>query len=133
VGQASRVGERPVTRRLDYVEHRGNASLHDVCVTGSEWQEWWRRSGEADLRALVMEQWDPIGVAAFEEAASDEYDDYLGPIASRLRREASAEEALARYLHDVRTDRMGLPADEQRDLAAAKAIAEWYVAAGPSF
>ena len=78
-----------------------------------------------------MEEWDPIGVAAFEEAAANEYDDYLGPIASRLSREASAEE-LARYLQDVRTDRMGLPADEQRDLAAAKAMAEWYVAAGPS-
>jgi hypothetical protein len=54
-------------------------------VKAKEWREWWKRRGETELRALLMTEWDPIGIAQFPEAA-DEYDNYLGPIASRLSR-----------------------------------------------
>jgi len=97
----------------------------------SVWHSWWKRSGEAELRALVMKEWDPIGVAAFEGAATDEYDSYLGPIASRLREGAYVEE-LAGYLEEVRAEWMGLPPDERHDLATARAISEWYAEASPS-
>ena len=53
-----------------------------------------------------MEEWDPIGVRDIPEA-SDEYDSYLGPIASRLRKGATADE-LAAYLTEVEEVQMGL-------------------------
>ena len=36
----------------------------------SVWVEWWKRVGERELRALVMSDWDPIGVSDFPEAAA---------------------------------------------------------------
>jgi hypothetical protein len=84
---------------------------------------WWKRSGEGELRRLVMESWDPIGVSGAPQAV-DEYDDYLGPIAQRLREGASPEQ-IADYLATVR-ESMGLGPDEQADLHASERIAEWY-------
>jgi len=44
---------------------------------------WWKRKGQRELRALLMEEWDPIGVSGVAEAA-DEYDSYLLQLARRL-------------------------------------------------
>ena len=93
----------------------------------ADWHKWWKHSGARELRRLLMEEWDPIGVRGIPEAA-DEYDGYLGPIASRLREEASAEE-IARYLTDVEEERMGLvpsPATRPRNDALARRIRSWY-------
>jgi len=60
---------------------------------------WWKRRGARELRRILMEEWDPIGVRRIPEAA-DEYDTYLGPLASRLREGAPAE-TIADYLSDV--------------------------------
>ena len=72
----------------------------------AEWHLWWKRSGARELRRLLMDGWDPIGVRDIPEA-SDEYDSYLGPIASRLRKGATADE-LAAYLTEVEEVQMGL-------------------------
>jgi hypothetical protein len=76
---------------------------------------------------MLMEVWDPIGVAGVPEAA-DEYDGYLGPIVERLHKGASADE-IADYLSWVRTERIGVVSDKAADKATAARIREWYAAA----
>ena len=71
-----------------------------------DWHRWWKQTGARELRRILMEEWDPIGVRGFPEAA-DEYDGYLGPLAARLGEGASAE-AIAEYLTEIEEDRMGL-------------------------
>jgi hypothetical protein len=50
--------------------------------------------------------WDPIGVAGTPEAR-DEYDSYVARAVGMLFEGAAAEE-VARYLHSIETDEMGL-------------------------
>jgi hypothetical protein len=74
-----------------------------------------------------MDEWDPIGVRGIPEAA-DEYDGYLGPLASRLREGASVD-AVAEYLTEVEEDRMGLGesfAGRERNEALAARLLGWY-------
>jgi hypothetical protein len=85
---------------------------------------WWKRNGAGELRRLVMESWDPIGVSGVPQAV-DEYDSCLGPIAQRLREGASPEQ-IADYLATVRGS-MGLVPDGRANLHASKRIAEWYL------
>ena len=95
----------------------------------SEWHIWWKRRGGRELRSLLMEEWDPIGVAGFPEAG-DEYDSYLGPIGHMLRQGASVDEVRA-YLWTVRTDSMGLdnwPRMDERERETAARVVEWYEA-----
>jgi hypothetical protein len=66
----------------------------------SAWRSWWRRTGEGELRALLLGTWDPIGISD-EPLAASEYDTYLAPLARRLREGASADE-IADYLTSVR-------------------------------
>ena len=88
---------------------------------------WWKQRGARELRRILMEEWDPIHVREVAEAA-DEYDGYLGPVASRLREEASAEE-IASYLTEVEEVRMGLgrsPAARKRNRVLAVQLRAWY-------
>ena len=65
----------------------------------ADWHMWWKRSGARELRQLLIEEWDPIHVRGVPEAA-DEYDTYLGQIASLLREGATVEDVAA-FLNDV--------------------------------
>ena len=88
---------------------------------------WWKRSGARELRRILMEEWDPIGVRGVPEAA-DEYDAYLGQIGSRLRAGATAED-IAAFLTDVEEVRMGLgpsPAARSRNQALAARLRAWF-------
>jgi hypothetical protein len=49
---------------------------------------WWKRVGGRELRELLMRSWDPIGVSGWPDAA-DEYDSYMGDVATMLREERS--------------------------------------------
>ena len=89
------------------------------------WARWWRIHGAAELRDLVMRVWDPIGVAVFEDAAADEYDNYL-PTIGRLLEEAATPDELAQHLSGIRTGTMGLGSHGEADRRAAIAIREWY-------
>jgi hypothetical protein len=86
---------------------------------------WWKQTGARELRQLVHEVWDPIGVRDIPEAQS-EYDDYVGGIISRLHKGADPA-TIADYLSWAQ-DRMGLakPANELRDVA--ERITAWYSA-----
>ena len=88
---------------------------------------WWKRQGVPELRRLLMDEWDPIGVAGIPEAA-DEYDSYLGTIVGMLRDRRSTDELRA-YLHRVRTEYMGLsewPQMDERERALAERLVAWY-------
>jgi hypothetical protein len=93
----------------------------------TDWHMWWKRRGREGVRAVLMDRWDPIGVADVPEAA-DEYDPYVGAIGERLRSQESADE-LAAYLTWVQVERMELTATDAaaaNDLAVAKQLLSWY-------
>jgi len=69
--------------------------------------------------ALLLEQWDPIGVRDIP-AAHDEYDAYVGEIVALLKRRATAAN-LATVLVRIQAEDMGLKPD--RGLAERVAAA----------
>jgi hypothetical protein len=102
-----------------------NGYLHAVEL--SAWHMWWKRSGAAQLRSIVVEEWDPIGVRGVPEAA-DEYDSYLGQIGERLREGKTADE-IAGYLTEVEEVRMGLGFSEaarNRNAALGRRLIDWH-------
>jgi len=75
---------------------------------------------EAKIRALLMGEWDPIGIRD-EAAARDEYDDYIPHVASMIVSKKSPNE-VAHYLLSVETGKMGLPGDAERARAVANRL-----------
>jgi len=108
---------------LPDVDHAGTLAQMDL----SEWHLWFKRRGGRQLRILLMDNWDPIGVRGAPEAI-DEYDRYVGRIADSLRRGANVQEVAA-MLTAARTGSIGLPADPETDATAARSIVDWYAAA----
>lgn len=90
----------------------------------ADWHLWYKRRGGRQLRTLLMEHWDPIGVHGVAEAA-DEYDTYAGRVANCLRSRGGAEQVAA-ILNAGRTEWMGFRADPQSDAAVADLIVAWY-------
>ena len=91
---------------------------------------WWKRSGARELRRILMEEWDPIGVRGMPEAA-DEYDMYLGQVGRRLHDGATVDE-IGAYLTWVEDDRMGFgpsAARRARNQALAARLCAWYAEA----
>lgn len=64
------------------------------------------REIQEEIRKVLMECWDPIGVQDVPEAA-DEYDDYVGGVYRLLANDATAE-GIAKHLWDIEVYRMGL-------------------------
>lgn len=64
------------------------------------------------VRTILLNNWDPIGVAGVREAA-DEYDIYAAPIARMIVAGASISE-LARHLVEIEIDAMGLEGNQDR-------------------
>ncbi len=89
-----------------------------------DWYAWYKSRGGSQLRVLLMDLWDPIGVRGVPEAL-DEYDTYAGRIANKLRAGADVGQVTA-MLSDARTDAMGLSANPAADAAAAAAVIAWY-------
>lgn len=78
-----------------------------------------------------MQEWDPIGVRD-EPAAEDEYDRYAERAYVMLMDERATAMAIAAYLFDIATDRMGLSA--RPELAERSAhTAEILVGLRPQF
>jgi hypothetical protein len=61
---------------------------------------------QEQIRPVLMEEWDPIGVNEVPEAA-DEYDGYIGGIYALLR-DGASDERLAEHLSEIETKTMGL-------------------------
>jgi hypothetical protein len=94
-----------------------------------EHDRWWRERGMQQLRDLLYQHWDPIGLKDLAVDSADEYEAYAGHIVRRLRAGADEEE-LALLLESFRRD-MGLPPAEP-PLDTAGMIVDWYRAARSS-
>ena len=70
------------------------------------------RESRAEVRALLLQEWDPIGVAGIEEAA-DEYDSYADEAYVMLMDQSASAEALFSYLQMIATEHMGLDDSEE--------------------
>lgn len=71
----------------------------------------------ARVRAILMQDWDPIGVAGVPNAA-DEYDQYVPAIVMILRGRGSVD-AVAAHLLQIEKDKMGLTGDAARARSVA--------------
>ena len=77
---------------------------------------------EARVRAILLQSWDPLGIAGVA-AAGDEYDQYVKPITAMITTRTSADE-LSNYLVEIETDRMGLKSDYRRAQSVAIKLRE---------
>ena len=68
-----------------------------------------------EIRAVLLQEWDPIGVKDVPEAA-DEYDGYIAGISALLRAGAT-DEQIAHHLSEIETKEMGLRPAAQRSYA----------------
>ncbi len=73
-----------------------------------------------EIRQLLWEEWDPIGVRSFEDCLSDEYDSYAMRVFSMLNSGASLE-VLIEYLLWAETENMGLLPSDLHEHVALKA------------
>ncbi len=73
-----------------------------------------------DIRHVLMDVWDPIGVKDIPEAY-DEYDGYLGEV-MKLLVDAKTDEEIALHLQWIITDRMGLTAKVEDMMPTVKAL-----------
>ena len=89
----------------------------------SEHELWWQERGARELRELLYEEWDPIGLKAIAEDSGDEYEAYAGQIVRRLRAGADAQD-IATLLESFRLD-MGLERAEP-PLGTGERILDWY-------
>lgn len=78
------------------------------------------------IRALLLEQWDPVGVRN-EPTAQDEYDRYLPALLGLLESRASSDD-VARYLGDIVDLEMELVTVAERDKAVADALLQLHLA-----
>ena len=94
----------------------------------AEHERWWRERGAAELRDLLYEEWDPIGLKELAVESSDEYEAYAGQLMRRLRAGAD-DEQVAEQLAAFRVE-MGLDPGAP-ELDTARRIREWYRASRP--
>jgi hypothetical protein len=78
----------------------------------------------AEIRLILLREWDPIGITHgrnYDEATDDEYDSYAREIAAMLARGASFEDVFA-YLKWGETEHMQLPFSEAKAFRSAQLI-----------
>ena len=73
------------------------------------------RSIRVQIRHVLLEIWDPIGVKD-EPNAQDEYDGYLGGV-YQLLVEGASDDSIADHLCRIVTENMGLEAAKKSDMA----------------
>jgi hypothetical protein len=89
----------------------------------AEHERWWRERGATELRDLLYDEWDPIGLKGMADDSRDEYEAYAGQIVRRLRA-GSTDEELALLLESFQLE-MGLEPGEP-PLDVARRISDWY-------
>lgn len=72
------------------------------------------RSIRVQIRHVLLEVWDPIGVKD-EPCAQDEYDTYIGDLYELLVSRAH-DSKIAEYLYEIAHDRMGFDAAQIADM-----------------
>jgi hypothetical protein len=92
-------------------------------VDQAEHDRWWTERGASELRDLLYDEWDPIGLKQLVDDSRDEYEAYAGQIVRRLRAGAD-EDDIAALLESFRRE-MGLEPAEP-PLEVGRRIREWY-------
>ena len=75
---------------------------------------------QSSIRDMLMNEWDPIGVAQFAEA-QNEYDGYVAEVDVLVAGKASQADIFA-HLWKMETDIMGLTGDRQKTESIAKQL-----------
>lgn len=70
---------------------------------------------------ILWRDWDPIGISTYEDWPRDEYYAYVSDV-FHLAVRGSPAIAIAEYLSNVATERMGLPATVKDEFAVAEKI-----------
>jgi hypothetical protein len=78
------------------------------------------RRNRAQVRDILMREWDPIGVSGCE-GAEDEYDRYGAKAYVMLMDEQASADALEVYFYDIAISHMGLSPTEYQRQAARRA------------
>jgi hypothetical protein len=76
-----------------------------------------------DVRKVLLNEWDPIGVAMLGPSAEDEYDDYVPGVAALVARRAP-QEIIFEYLWKIETENMGLPGNRRKTEFIAKPLVQ---------
>jgi hypothetical protein len=93
-------------------------------VNLAEWRDWWRRSGEQQLRDLLRENWDPFEDPEFRASAEER----LVDLARRLHEGATVVDVRV-FLSDLRHTRWPERIGRKwmtRDRRVAEKIVSWY-------
>jgi hypothetical protein len=97
-----------------------------------EWARWWRIEGLREMRQILWEKWDPLGLHEVvsdpaEDWPEDEYDSYANVLAGKLVRGNGRSDVVS-YLTTslVEEDTPITPAWTARCEAAADALIGWY-------
>jgi len=80
------------------------------------------------VREILMQEWDPIGVAGIPDWPRDEYDSYIPGVFGLLQKGTNVDQ-LAAHLDAITAGPIGMKPDEQRSRAAATAVLEVWEAA----
>ncbi|UJA19341.1 hypothetical protein HJD18_03390 [Thermoleophilia bacterium SCSIO 60948] len=106
-------------------------------MANGDWHEWWDRDRVHQLRVLLLQIWDPIGVTEIDHDILDptkwgevegweaEYDAYI-PAVTELLHGPDATNEIAVYLGGIRTRNMAVRPRPEDDRRAAEAIVAWY-------
>lgn len=92
------------------------------------WVRWWRIEGLKQMRQILWEKWDPLGLNGItDDWPEDEYDSYASVLASKLKRGNDRADLVA-YLTTSLIDRetVIMPKWVSRCEAAADALLAWY-------
>ena len=90
----------------------------------ADYHQWWKHQGGQELRRLLMEQWDPIGVKGSPEAA-DEYDGYRSGVLQLLRDGATAER-IAEHLARIEQTSMDFRTKPEQLVPLGEQLVRWY-------
>ncbi|MBB3607331.1 putative nicotinamide N-methyase [Rhizobium sp. BK602] len=74
----------------------------------------------AQIRAILLHEWDPIGIRAIADARN-EYDSYAAEIHAILTLEEATKDAMAHRLHNIAIEQMGLSSSKMLDACCAYA------------
>jgi hypothetical protein len=88
--------------------------------SANEWRSFWHHGGDAELRAVLREAWQPLRDAPEESAARA-----VERVATLLGSNAPVR-ALASELGRIRADELGADPDPDADRVAADEILSWF-------
>ncbi len=90
------------------------------------WMRGWYSEGRAQMRVLLWERWDPLGLRSLDDPPEDAYDDYDGMLASNIKRGSDLEDVTA-YLTTTLTEEDAVtPAWIAQCRRTAQDLLDWY-------